>query len=115
MAMNQILQKDASAENVAKVVDWLKKNDAVTTEQKNDILVGFLRSIDGSALGKADKATLLQTVVKAYEPAESESASAEVDRAVSAEMKQIEQFTSMVTHPEVERVTETVGEPVTGV
>lgn len=111
--MNQILKNDASAENVVKAVDWLKKNDEVTTEQKNDMLVGFLQSIDGSALGKEDKATLQQTVVKAYEPAE--AASAEVDREVPAAMKQVEQFTSMVTHPEVEQVTETVAEPVTGV
>lgn len=111
--MNQILKNDASAESVVKAVDWLKKSDEVTTEQKNDMLVGFLQSINGSALEEADKATLQQTVVKAYEP--TEAASAEVDRAVPAEMKQIEQFTSMVTQPEVEQVTETVAEPVTGV
>ena len=113
IAMNQILKNDASAESVVKAVDWLKKSDEVTTEQKNDMLVGFLQSINGSALEEADKATLQQTVVKAYEP--TEAASAEVDRAVPAEMKQIEQFTSMVTQPEVEQVTETVAEPVTGV
>ena len=114
MAMNQILQKDASAENVAKVVDWLKKSDAVTTEQKNDILVGFLRSIDGSALNEADKAALSQTAVKTYEPPR--TAHAEIDdRALPAEMDRIERFITMITQPEVEQVTETVADPVTGV
>ena len=105
MAMNQILQKDASAENVAKVVDWLKKKD---------VLVGFLRSIDGSALNEADKAALSQTAVKTYEPPR--TAHAEIDdRALPAEMDRIERFITMITQPEVEQVTETVADPVTGV
>ena len=114
MAMNQILQKDASAENVVKVVDWLRKNDEVTMEQKKDVLVGFLRSIDGSALSEADKAALSQTAVKSYEPPK--TAHAEIDnRALPAEMDQIERVITMITQPEVEQVTETVAEPVTGV
>ena len=114
MAMNQILQKDASAENVAKVVDWLKKNDEVTMEQKNDMLVGFLRSIDGSSLSEADKAALSQTAVKSYESPR--TAHAEIDnRALPAEMDQIERVITMITQPEVEQVAETVAEPVTGV